>query len=756
LPDTDCAMKLQESLYQRRLEACQDEDAKEQLREDLKQCQRQLAFETIQRFASDEQGSPVWLRLGDRRTAEGPATYPVSAIAQFISTQDYQFVSKAVELWELAKTNPELESAMTGWVKYRKWVKTQQRTLPAASMAAIPAPVARTTEMSVVTQGATTAMTSAASTKAPMEESRSNEDHPPPEGDSATVVTASSASAPEDNNINNEAEAGFPPVGAGDDDEEDDASTKQHEPEPKKAAASKNSNRSQGKSSQGRKRGHPKTTTPSSRSSKRVAKRTLSTRSSKSNEKTDERKDDEEDSNATPVTGHRRKPTAADDDEEDNIKTPRTTGSKEARIGGSSAKYDRQAWQEVSRGPSGNVSPVSQQDVKQGTARQVFPPAAKAPTTAQKPDKAPDSPVPEEASKDKTDDSPGSSSDTQSTPPEEPPLVDDNMEPQRSILPQEPEPLLEVELPGTTNQEKLNSCLDALRKENERVVVCGKILTPRQRIHDFFTAVVNSKGANGPGKTVPAMHVCGAPGSGKTMTVEKCSSLVKDAFLQTCDEEWDAPPKFCYVNCSHLQNRSKAEALRMTMDYAGTNENGLKRPSDDQDCRKPTVIFILDEIDYLISNNRANHSNSNKAHQLTKSEEYIQNVLNWASSARHMVGVIGISNSVENEKAARLVDLGFVSNGRCFSLRVALLIYAIDSLTVVYFFLSTAAIQQGSFWDVRREGFDTYCLEQDWQVCCGREGNQVTLEEGCRIKWRRPQILGDSLTINHGGHGWDE
>jgi hypothetical protein len=312
----------------------------------------------------------------------------------------------------------------------------------------------------------------------------------------------------------------------------------------------------------------------------------------------------------------------------------------------SSALFDHEAWLGASHGPYRDVpSPVSRQDLSRGTARQVFPA-----TTETKEEEPPTSQKKKKTSNGERGEAAAAEPPT--------PIQRDEAEPtlatpeKNAPPPLEADPIPEVHLPGTTVREKFHSCLNALRKENESVVGCPKILAPRQAIEQFLTAVVQSKGISGPNQSDPILHVCGAPGSGKSMTVERCTQCLHADFVKTC-EEWEVPPKFCYLNCSHLQNRPKAEALRIALDQAGTTESNLRRGREDSN--KATCVFILDEIDYLVSTDPFKE-------QRTRTEDFLHTILRWASSSEYMVGVVGISNSVENDKAERLKSLGFVSS----------------------------------------------------------------------------------------------
>lgn len=217
----------------------------------------------------------------------------------------------------------------------------------------------------------------------------------------------------------------------------------------------------------------------------------------------------------------------------------------------------------------------------------------------------------------------------------------------------EAEPIKPVNFAGCTNRDKIAGCLDALRKENEAVIGCRKIVTCKRKICEFLSGVFESRGKETRNGAPPFLYVCGAPGSGKSMTVEECGRLAKETFRASC-EEFEAPPRIVYLNSSQLRDMSCDEAYDSTLKKACVkSEKFLKNNSFDQDER-PVVVLVLDEIDYLVST-------SSSTGKFTKSEQYLQKLIELARSKEHLVALVGISNSVENDRAKRLEKLGFVS-----------------------------------------------------------------------------------------------
>ena len=216
------------------------------------------------------------------------------------------------------------------------------------------------------------------------------------------------------------------------------------------------------------------------------------------------------------------------------------------------------------------------------------------------------------------------------------------------------DPVPEVFLKGKTISEKLRSCMNAMRKSsNDGMIVTPKLSTALTQIQAFVQAVIDSKGAHG-SRGLPAfLHVCGAPGIGKSMGVKRCCDQARERSRKT-SEDWVEEPKICTLNASVLQNLSKAQAIEKTLEHMGLKKNQLKRPANVEDSTKAAVILILDEIDLLVASKGAgNHSSG--------TEEFLRTLLDWVSDERMRFSLIGISNSVENYKARRLSALGMVS-----------------------------------------------------------------------------------------------
>ena len=576
----------------------------------MKNLQRQCSLDLL-RHCRDV-GRPVWLLMG--RTSQ---TYPFSvdedkdkdhAVTQYLSVQDDDYVSKGQELLAQSDTNPHLKRALEEFAEYRTWTKSMEPTLTT-----IPLPPRTAERVPTTTTMTTTRATDSV--------------------DSATVVTAASEEPASDE---------LPPAASS--------------PSPP-SSTQKDKKRSTGRTTSHNKPGSQKrrkTTPPPETPQPRMPNPVVHDEPQQEEVEHASQKDDQD---TTPVTAHKR-PTTVE------MAPPCTA-----------RKFNRQALEEAQRGPS-HASPRSTRGL---VRREVFPSAVASPIP-------PSHDAQEETESSRQDKDAVAASPTPEEPvvqmpqaePHEPTTIstpsDDDEPPP---LETEPEPLQPVYLPGRTVGEKLQSCLDVLRKENESVVGCRKIVARQRQILDFFNDVVHSRATHvrrgpkhnhrgsPPPLLPPIMHVCGAPGSGKTMTVEECGRTVTEQFVATC-EDYQAPPKVVYLNCSHVRHMSADAALQYTLATAKVTERDLKNNTLDED-RKPVVLFVLDEIDYLVSSSGgSNHQQSNnKDNRTTKTEKYLQKLIEWAKNESYLVGLVGISNSVENEKAKRLEILGFVSLDTC-------------------------------------------------------------------------------------------
>jgi hypothetical protein len=206
--------------------------------------------------------------------------------------------------------------------------------------------------------------------------------------------------------------------------------------------------------------------------------------------------------------------------------------------------------------------------------------------------------------------------------------------------------ITQVKLSGKTVRLKLKSCLRAMRKEHrDKVVASGHFSKSMTTIQKFVKSVIKSKGRSAGPSNPPILYICGAPGTGKTMsTTQICNESIESAIHNK--EEWEESPRVCYLNCSHLQGFSKRDALEKVFEYMDVSTRKLHRSSSD-DAPNFAMILILDEIDVLVGN--------------AGTEGCLKTLLSWASDENKLLSVIGISNSINDKKSHRLFELGMVS-----------------------------------------------------------------------------------------------
>jgi hypothetical protein len=215
----------------------------------------------------------------------------------------------------------------------------------------------------------------------------------------------------------------------------------------------------------------------------------------------------------------------------------------------------------------------------------------------------------------------------------------------QEFIPPSAEVASQVVLSGKTVEEKLQSCLDAMKVGyNDELVVGGSLSAALGRVGCFMKEVVDSRGL----RKNAFLHICGAPGVGKTMGVRACEKKMgqhwNDQKGRSIEKAHLEAPKYVFLKGSEFQNLSKARAMQKTFYHIGGSAKQLRRPHDLDRSSKSAVILILDEIDMLISR--------------PGTEEYLRTLVGYAADENMRLGLIGISNSVDN---AGLNEVGFVS-----------------------------------------------------------------------------------------------
>ena len=162
-------------------------------------------------------------------------------------------------------------------------------------------------------------------------------------------------------------------------------------------------------------------------------------------------------------------------------------------------------------------------------------------------------------------------------------------------------------------------------------------------------------------------YVCGVPGIGKTSgvlwSVEK---VIKDLAAEKCviagpgddSEDMDdvAKPVLCHVNATHFTAVNKTfeailKQIGQVVGVKGKVDNILKRG-------KIHAIVVMDEIENLLA------KNPKKSFPASESEESLEKLIEMANDDDVHLTLIGISNSVGDEKFARIDGLKAVRHNR--------------------------------------------------------------------------------------------
>ncbi len=215
------------------------------------------------------------------------------------------------------------------------------------------------------------------------------------------------------------------------------------------------------------------------------------------------------------------------------------------------------------------------------------------------------------------------------------------------------------------DHDKLVSCLDALKlstcsnlpticSSNEATAKTSKFAANISKVSHFVQAVLMSRGRNGTGnmgESSTAFYVCGAPGLGKTSGVHWCCNHVAKS-----TKENDVTLKMCHVNASYLT--AQANPFRLVMKEMATCL-GIKSPNPTESTltkflsnakNSVVLIVVVDEIDAFVTG-------SGRA---TTGTECLETLLRWANNPSLQMGLIGISNCMNDNKTSDIQELGEV------------------------------------------------------------------------------------------------
>jgi ATPase family associated with various cellular activities (AAA) len=192
-------------------------------------------------------------------------------------------------------------------------------------------------------------------------------------------------------------------------------------------------------------------------------------------------------------------------------------------------------------------------------------------------------------------------------------------------------------------------------RDNTTMVEAGLEIAVRSRIN------VNGDRTNQHpyafSKRPAAFFICGAPGIGKTTSVNYCCQQVLNN-----DYIWNGScvtPEVVYINCAQLA--AGGEVTNFVMDKIWTacdaypsisdyNEKKMRKilTSTQQSDPKRFVILVLDEIDQLV------HPTTTSERPQNKGEQLIAKLGTWSSDSDFRFAVIGIGNTMNGPKYRRI------------------------------------------------------------------------------------------------------
>jgi AAA domain len=218
-----------------------------------------------------------------------------------------------------------------------------------------------------------------------------------------------------------------------------------------------------------------------------------------------------------------------------------------------------------------------------------------------------------------------------------------------------------------SDKEKLSSCLDALHPAHRANMptVCettaekSNFATNISKVSNFVQSVMKSRGRNGTGhvtdESSAALYICGSPGLGKTSGVNWCCDNVAKS---TASQQ--VKFKVCHVNAAYLT--SQATPLTLVINEV-SKSLGMKttQPSESavltslRDTKKSAVLMIvIDEIDAFVTGGR----------RITAGRDCLRKLLSWANDPRLQIGLIGVSNCMNDDHVSEIGELGLVSADR--------------------------------------------------------------------------------------------
>jgi len=176
-------------------------------------------------------------------------------------------------------------------------------------------------------------------------------------------------------------------------------------------------------------------------------------------------------------------------------------------------------------------------------------------------------------------------------------------------------------------------------------------------ITKFMEDAIESYQHGGKGRSA-TMYICGSPGTGKTTIINHCVKIISENYEK---DDKKLAPVSKYINSSHVQCPTTdiltEVAKCIGKKYSSIERLGQSLTFNTTKAGKGPIVLILDEVDLLLKNTN-NFEGQGKS--------FLEILFGWSSDPRFRLILIGISNSVGNNDAARLHKMGKIEKELIF------------------------------------------------------------------------------------------
>ena len=234
-------------------------------------------------------------------------------------------------------------------------------------------------------------------------------------------------------------------------------------------------------------------------------------------------------------------------------------------------------------------------------------------------------------------------------------ITEATMEASVDALPWPPvmDPVEEIE--GETDRERLVNAQAALSQTPDKPVFPeeSSLCKNLKRVQDMIHQVVRSTGrhggeiSDGSISSSKALYVCGVPGTGKTLSISWiCKHVLKlqeegQIGVERDEDHENVDWRFLLQNANSVPN---ADAFRENM----ANKLGIKQKSSiAKTLKNKGLVLVVDEIDGMLRS--------------SEMKKLLEKLLEYANDEDMRFALIGISNSLMDEKYTAVREAGNVS-----------------------------------------------------------------------------------------------